>query len=106
MNIFGFDNYKEFVRAKVKSMPRKGHGQYLKIAKLLGIHTTMVTHIFKGDSHLSIEQALKLAEHWGSSENETEYFVCLVQFERAANQKSRSYFSKHLEILKDKALRL
>ena len=34
MVIFMFDDYKEFFRDKLKTMPKKGHGQLLKIAKL------------------------------------------------------------------------
>jgi uncharacterized protein (TIGR02147 family) len=106
MNLFEFTNYKDFVRKKLKTLPKNGHGQYLRIAKLLGIHTTMVTHIFKGDSNLSIEQALKLAEHFVFTPLETDYFVTLVQSERASNTQSRRYFSEQLTTLKTRALNL
>ena len=106
MNIFESDNYKRFVREHLKTLPRRGHGQYLRIAKLLNIHTTMVTHIFKGESNLSVEQALKLAEFFALSPLETEYFITLVQHERAANSQSRHYFTKQLETLKGRALNL
>jgi plasmid maintenance system antidote protein VapI len=92
MKIFEFAEYKTFVNQKIKSMPKGGHGQFLKIAKILNVHTTMVTHIFKGDSNLSIEQGLKLANYLGLNELETEYFVALINQARAANQDSRNFF--------------
>ena len=103
MDALKFTNYKDFIREKIHALPKRGHGQNLKIAKLLGIHTTMVTHIFKGDSNLSTEQALKLAEYFALPELETDYFVTLVQQERAANSQSRKYFEKQLKALRSKA---
>jgi uncharacterized protein (TIGR02147 family) len=78
----------------------------MKIAQLLNIHTTMVTHIFKGNSNLSVEQALKLAELFALSKLETEYLVTLVQHERASNRQSRLYFENQLQTLKDRTLNL
>lgn len=106
MNIFEFDNYKKLVRDRLKTFPRRGHGQYLKIAKLLNIHTTMVTHIFKGNANLTIEQALKLSEYFVFSALETDYFVTLIHYERASNKESRSYFERHLGTLRARALNL
>lgn len=106
MRIFDFDDYKDFVRARVQAMPKRGHGQYLRIAKLLGVHTTMVTHIFKGDSHLSSEQALRLAEDFGLTELETDYLVELVHLARAGNVQSRAHYRKKLEALRTRALNL
>lgn len=106
MSIFEFIDYKIFMRAKIQSMPKHGHGQMLKIAKLLNIHTTMVTHIFRGDSNLSVEQALKLSTYFGFSELETEFFINLVQLERSSTSESKAYFKNHLEKLKARALNL
>jgi uncharacterized protein (TIGR02147 family) len=106
MNIFEFKNYKKLVRERLRTYPRKGHGQYMRIAKLLNVHTTMVTHIFKGDSNLSVEQALKLAEYFAFSSLETDYFITLVHHERAANTQSSGYFERQIETLRARALNL
>lgn len=106
MKVFDFSDYKQFVTQKIKAMPKAGHGQMLKIAKFLDVHTTMVTHIFKGESNLSVEQALKLCSYFGLNELETEYFIGLVNLERAANHESRTFFSKQIDRLKERALNL
>jgi uncharacterized protein (TIGR02147 family) len=106
MNIFEFENYKVFVQEHLKTLPRRGHGQYRRIAELLGIHTTMVTHIFRGDSNLSVEQALKLAEHFVLSEIETEYFITLVQHSRSTNRHSRAFFERQRSALRTRILNL
>ncbi len=107
MTVFDFNDYKEFTLKKIKSFPKKGRGQLLQIAKLLDIHTTMVTHIFKGNSHLNIDQSLLLATHFGLNQLETEYFVTLVNRDRSINGNgSREYFSTQLSRLKDRTLNL
>jgi len=106
MKIFDFSNYKDFVLARVHAMPKRGRGQFLKIAKLLGIHTSMVSHIFKGDSHLSVEQALLLADLLALTELETSYFAFLVQHARAANRQGRAFFEKQLKDLKTRSLNM
>ena len=106
MNIFEFDDYKVFVRENIKRYPRGGHGQYLKIAQLLAIHTTMVTHIFRGNSDLTPEQGVKLAQYFALAELETDYFVILIQKQRSANPEGRAYFEKHRQTLKTRALKI
>ena len=106
MVIFEFENYKEFVRAKVKSMPHNGRGQYLKIAKILGIHTTMVTHIFKGKAHLSAGQTLNLAKYFGLSDLEMDYLVQMVLVAKAENQEAREYFLEKMNSIREKQLNL
>ncbi len=106
MKVFEFDNYKKFVREKIKSMPKGGHGQFLKVAKLLNIHTTMVTHIFKGDSNLSVEQGLKICEYFGLNALETEYFIDLIHLERSGNSDSKEFYKKQLSYKKVRAQNL
>jgi len=106
MAIFEFSSYKVFVNQKIKVMPKRGRGQYLKIAKHLGVHTTMVSHIFKGDSNLSVEQGLALVSYFGLNRLETDYFIALIQVERAADQNSKGYFLGHLKGIKTKATSL
>jgi uncharacterized protein (TIGR02147 family) len=106
MTVFEGPDYKQFVLARIQTMPRRGRGQLSRIAKLLNIHTTMVTHIFRGKSHLSIEQALKLAQYFGMNELETEYFVELIHLARAANTESREYYSVRLTKLKSRVANL
>ncbi len=106
MKAFDYDNYKDFVRERLLTYPKKGHGEFRKIAQALGIHTTMVTHVFKGESNLSLEQTLKLSKFFGMSEMETEYLVMLVQFERAGDQLAKQFCRRQLAKLKERSQNL
>lgn len=67
------------------------------------MHTTMLTHVFRGDSHLTVDQALALARYIGLDEVETDYFMNLVQRDRAAGIDGKRYFEEKLEKLKVKS---
>lgn len=104
MVIFEFDSYKDYVRAHVESLPNGGRGEWGRIAKAVGVNSTMVSQIFKGPKDLSIEQALDLCEHYAMPELETEFFISLVQRDRAGTVRLRKRLTEKLEDLKLQSL--
>ena len=103
MKVFDFENYKDFVTNRIKSMPNRGRGQFRKMSEYLNVHTTLVSQIFKGIKDLTLEQACGVADFFGLSELETEYFISLVQLERAGSERYREILRKQIAELKDKA---
>lgn len=83
MSVFQFDNYKVFVNARVRQMPKQGRGEFQKLAITLQMHTTSVSQVFKGQKDLTLEQAARLCSHWGLNQYESNYFITLVEYERA-----------------------
>ena len=79
MSVFDFTDYKDFVRSWVLEKPSKGRGQFQRFAKALSIHPTLVSHIFRGDKNLSLEQASTLCRYLELSSLETDFFLLLVQ---------------------------
>jgi uncharacterized protein (TIGR02147 family) len=106
MTVFEFNDYKEFVLAELEARPKRGRGEFMKISKALRVHTTMVTHILRGDHHPSPEQALALAEYLGLNPLETDYFVALINMARASDERSRQYYREKVREYKDKSLAL
>lgn len=78
-------------------MPKRGHGQFRKMAHFLNINSVNVTQIFKGTRDLSTEQACLLCEFFGLSDLEGQYFVGLVEFERAGHHKLKQMIQKRLD---------
>jgi uncharacterized protein (TIGR02147 family) len=87
-------------------MPKRGRGEYRKIATQLRMHPTMISQVFKGDKHLTREQAVDLCEYFGLPELETDYFLALVDFERAGSKRLTLKIKKQLESLKLRSLKL
>lgn len=106
MNVFEFENYKDFVNQELAHRPKKGRGEFMKLSKFLRVHTTMITHIFRGDHHLSQEHGLAVAEYLGLNTLETEYFMALIGFARAGDERTRKFYRGKIREVKDKSLAL
>lgn len=100
MNIYEFNDYKKYVNLRMVTLPKKGRGQFLRMANFLSISPVTVSQIFKGDRHLTIEQACDLSEFFGFTSLEEEYFTSLVEYERAGTYKLKKMIDKRLMSLR------
>ena len=99
MSLFKYQDYKLYVRDRIKERPRQGHGQLRKLAIHLGVSSVQMSHVFKGDRDLNAEQALEVAAYFDLKPLETDYFVLLVQRERAGTYKLKEHYNKKLSIV-------
>jgi uncharacterized protein (TIGR02147 family) len=100
--IFEFNDYKAFVVEHVKALPRGGHGQYRRMAKHLRVHTTLLSHVFRGDKELSPEQACGLATFLGLRELEQDYLLALVDRSRAGSVELKRAIDRRLSLLRER----
>ncbi|MDZ4661010.1 MAG: TIGR02147 family protein [Pseudomonadota bacterium] len=106
MNIFEAKNYKDFIRTFIKKMPKKGRGQFRRMALHLGIHPVVITQVFNGDRDLSLEQAAGLTHFFSFSSLESEYFISLVEWSRAGNESLRTLVKARLNKLTEQSQKL
>jgi uncharacterized protein (TIGR02147 family) len=106
MAIFDYKSYKAFVLGYVSERPKKGHGEFRKMAQAIGVSTTMISLIFKSDKHLNLELANDLCEYLGLNDKETEYFFLLVQLERAGSHRLRTRMLKQVEAAQSRSQKL
>ena len=92
--VFRSTHYREFFEHCCALPGGKGkkHGIVQELAEALNCHPTFVSQVLKGKSELSVEQALSFAQHFSLDEEETHFFVLLVEKSRAGNSTTRSYF--------------
>lgn len=102
MDVFTKDFYRDIVHTIIKSRPKKGYGQLSKMAKYIGVNTTFVSQIMSGAKEPSLEQAVRISEFLHLNESETEYFLLLVQKERAGSQALLRILNKQIISLKNK----
>lgn len=103
IDLFACDDYREYLRAYFKSLPRAGYGQLSKTAKALGIQPSLLTCILQGTKNLTVEQALDLTSYLQFKDLEVEYFVLLVQLDRAGTDRLRQHLSGKLEAVRAQA---
>jgi uncharacterized protein (TIGR02147 family) len=100
MWIIEFSDYKRFLRAVIKTYPKLGRGQLRRLAEHLDVASVVMSHIVSGDRHFNPDQALKVAEFFALDEKTTEYFLYLVNHDRAETRKLREFYLKKLEAMR------
>lgn len=65
----------------------------------LGINSVVMSQVFRGDRDLSLEQALGVATFIGFTEMERDFFLLLVQKDRAGTHELKVVFEKQLQAL-------
>ena len=91
---------------KIKSYPQNGYGVQSKLCRVAGVFTSYMAGVLKGDKQLTPEQAVAVADFFLLSPDETEYFIELVQLERAGSDKLKKYQNAKIEKLREKLSRL
>jgi transcriptional regulator with XRE-family HTH domain len=100
MRIFDYTDYRSFTVDTVKAMPKSGRGELLKIAEALGIHTSTLSHVLSGIKQLTLDQACSLADYFGLNDIETEYFIKLVELDRAGTERFKSVLKQQMAKLR------
>ncbi len=97
MNLFEFQDYKEFIRSWISAQPKGGHGEYRRLAQALNVSTTMISQVFKSDKHLSMELANETIEYLQLSFEEGDYFLLLVEYARAGSFKLKERLLRQIQ---------
>lgn len=100
MDLFSYDDYRLYVRDRVRRDKSLGRGSFRQIAEALDMHTTNVSQVFRGQKSLTLEQACALGAFFGLSELEAEYLLALVQLERAGTPLLRKHASNRIASLR------
>ncbi len=106
MELFEYDDYKSLVLDLVAHMPKKGRGQMTKMAAHLNVHNVVLSQVYRGEKELSMEQAYDTAEYLGFSDLETEYFLLLVQKNRAGHYRLKAHFEERIKEARSKSMDL
>lgn len=106
VSIYKFQSYKKFIQSWVQTLPKSGHGFYRKLALKLNVSSTLMSQIFHGEKQISLELAFDVATEMGLNNREVEYFVLLVEFERAGTQSLRELFLKKIKSIQQENKKL
>jgi len=106
MSIFEAKDYRSYLKVHIKGLPNKGRGELSRIAHALNVNTTLLSQIFAGTRDFNLEQGLQLSKYLGHTELETEFFLLMVQVERAGTHDLKLLFQKKMQTLKTEALKL
>lgn len=99
MTIFDFPNYKDYLAERANE-----RGSRAAWADAMGCQRGYVTSVLNGSAHLSLEQAESLARFLGFDEAEFDFFLILVQKDRAGTPQLKKHFQDKInQILKTRS---
>lgn len=101
MSVFDFADYKTFIRAFVAAQPHKGRGQYSAMALHLRVHSSLLSHIFRGPKQLTPEQACGLADYLKLADLQADYLIALVEHARAGSISLERTIARRLTHLRE-----
>lgn len=103
MNIFEFDDYRDFLRAKIGEA-QQARGYKSALADAAGCQRSAFSQVLGGKMHLSRDHAADLARFLGLDPDEEEYFVLLLDLARAQSKRLTAITRRRLAELKSKRL--
>ncbi len=99
-DFFEMLDYRTYIQSWAKA---RGRGVFQKMSIALDIHSSLTSQILTGRKSLTEEQAAKLAIYMDLKSLETDYFLKLVQMERAGTTELKMIFSRHLKKIRDQS---
>jgi uncharacterized protein (TIGR02147 family) len=100
-NIFNVQDYREIITTWIKSRGESAYGQKGRIASHLQITSSLLSQILKREKSLTLDQACGLTEYMALNELESDYFMLLVELDRAGT----AFYRKKLQIKIDRLLK-
>lgn len=98
--IFEFTDYKLYVRARIEAEGERSWGAIRRLAEAAGCQRSYLSQVLRGSAQLTPDQAYGLARHWGLDELGSEYFLALVERDRAASRAFREHLEARLSALR------
>ena len=98
MNIYNYDSYRKIIHTWIDETSDRG--ARTQLAGVAQCSPSWITRVLSGSVQLTPDQALAIAHHLHLSESEEDYFVALVDQERAATPLLRQHISKRLQKLR------
>lgn len=100
--IYDYNQFREYIELKLRS-PNFGRGAKAKLAEHLGCQPSFVSQVLKDKSTFSLEQAFKVNDFLKHNPLEEEYFMVLVEWDRAGTMDLKKYFQTKRDDLKEKS---
>lgn len=98
--IFNFDNYRDYISwQKEQNVDIRGYQS--KLAEAAGCQRSVFSQILSGKHDLNMEQGSRLADYWKLTENEAEYFICLILRDRSSDTGLNKRWNKKLKTLRE-----
>lgn len=102
ISVFNFQHYRDFIVAYLK-LQKARSGIRTQLAQAMSCQLSYISHVINGLSHFSLEQSYSFCEFLGFNDDETEFFLLLVQRDKSGTKKLKEYFDVKInKIIKER----
>lgn len=105
-SIFEYKDYKAYLNAALAAHFQKKRGGRSALARALNCQPGYVSRVLSGNVHFSPEQADLVNQFLGHREDESQYFLFLVEWARAGSTHLRSHLEKQIHHFQNQYLNL
>lgn len=102
--LFNYENPSIALQDYIFLKPKRGRGLIQELANHLRISQPQMSQLFRGIKNMTIENAIAIAHFFHWSPEETDYWIYLVERERASDFTTKKYFENKMDQVKSKAL--
>jgi uncharacterized protein (TIGR02147 family) len=104
ISIYDYSDYKRYIKAWILSRPGKGRGEKRRIAETLSCNSAYVSQVLEREAQFSLEQAAVLNKYMDHNSLEKNFFLLLVQRERAGNKELREHINFQIKAVLERRL--
>ena len=99
MDLFSFNSYKELVKYFInKNKNIRGYSTLL--AKAANCNKSYLSQVLNSNVHLTQDHVYGLASYWNLSDDETDFFFGLLNFEKAGSSSLKKYYRRKIRELR------
>lgn len=92
MSIFNYLTYRDYTRNRLDEK----RGMRSELAEHLGCQSGYISQVLQNLSDFSLEQGVKICTFFSLSEEESHYFILLLQHEKASTEDLKKYFKNQI----------
>ncbi len=105
LSVFEMNHYRDVIRSKIEQNSSK-RGYQTQLARSAGCQGSYFSQVMKGQVHLTPDQAAALCEFWCLSDLEAEYFLTLLNRERAGSVQLQKRLGAQLDRMRSESRRV
>jgi uncharacterized protein (TIGR02147 family) len=100
-DLFTSTDYRKYLKSWISEQPKNGRGLISAMAKAAACQPVYLSRVLTGKAQLSLEQADAIQPVLKHSSDETDFFLLLVEWDRAGNTSLKKYFQKKIEAARE-----
>lgn len=104
-HLFEYKNYINFLSSRFGEEFNRS-GKKKAFANHIGCQSSFLSQVLMKKANLSLEQGIRANTYFNHTESESQYFMLLLQKEKAGNLELRKYFEAQLQIILDDQLKM